>query len=56
MKKSMMTAVLASPLLFSPAFADENVPDTYGYIGGHVSQYFFYDNERGGRRKGPRTK
>ena len=45
MKKSMMTAVLASPLLFSPAFADENVPDTYGYIGGHVSQYFFYDNE-----------
>ena len=30
MKKSMMTAVLASPLLFSPAFADENVPDTYG--------------------------
>lgn len=45
MKKSMMTAVLASPLLFSPAFADENVPDAYGYIGGHASQYLFYDNE-----------
>ncbi len=45
MKKSMMTAVLVSPLFFSPAFADENVPDTYGYVGGHVSQYFFYDNE-----------
>ncbi len=45
MKKSMMTAVLASPFLFSPVFAHENVPDTYGYIGGHASQYFFYDNE-----------
>lgn len=46
MKKSMMTAAVVSPFLFAlSAHAAENVPDRYGYIGGHASGYFFYDNE-----------
>ena len=46
MNKSMMTAAVLSPLFIAiSAQADENVPDRYGYIGGHVSEYFFYDNQ-----------
>lgn len=47
MKKSIMAAALVTPLFATiptTSFADENVPDTYGYIGGHASEYFFYDN------------
>ncbi len=41
MNKSMMTAAVLSPLFIAiSAHADENVPDRYGYIGGHVSEYF----------------
>ncbi|MBL7250054.1 OmpA family protein [Alloalcanivorax marinus] len=46
MKKSIMTAAVLSPLFIAvSAQAGENVPDRYGYIGGHVSEYFFYDNQ-----------
>ena len=47
MKKTLIAAAFISPLVAAIptlALADENVPDTYGYIGAHASEYFFYDN------------
>ena len=44
--KTFLRMTAAVPLLISPfAFAGENVPDQYGYIGGHASYYTFYDND-----------
>ena len=44
--KTILRMTAAMPLLISPfALAGENVPDQYGYIGGHASYYNFYDND-----------
>ena len=51
MKKSLIAVALVTPLAsVAPvaAFARDNVPDTYGYIGAHASEYFFYDNQVNG--------
>jgi len=44
--KKILRVTAALPLFISPlAMAGENVPDRYGYIGGHASYYTFYDND-----------
>ena len=44
--KTILRVSAAIPLFLSPlAMAGENVPDRYGYIGGHASYYTFYDND-----------
>lgn len=44
--KTMLRAAALFPLVLSPwVLASENVPDRYGYIGGHASYYTFYDND-----------
>lgn len=44
--KTILRVTAAIPLFLSPlAMAGENVPDRYGYIGGHASYYTFYDND-----------
>ena len=44
--KTILRVTAAIPLFISPlAMAGENVPDRYGYIGGHASYYTFYDND-----------
>ncbi|MDF1723248.1 MAG: OmpA family protein [Alcanivorax sp.] len=44
--KTILRVTAAIPLFISPlAMAGENVPDRYGYIGGHASYYTFYENE-----------
>ncbi|EKF73561.1 outer membrane protein OprF [Alcanivorax hongdengensis A-11-3] len=44
--KIVLRLASLTPLILSPlALASENVPDHYGYIGGHASYYTFYDND-----------
>lgn len=44
--ETILRVTAAIPLFISPlAMAGENVPDRYGYIGGHASYYTFYENE-----------
>lgn len=43
--KNILRVTAVIPLFISPlAMAGENVPDRYGYIGGHASYNTFYDN------------